>query len=145
MEPVFEKYRKTIDEKAFFNRWDVGLISMYYSINQADTLRQEYEQAMKMKFDCVFRARFDSEPLKPFSLYEYDMSHLNVPNPEYDCGGINDRFAFGGSEVMTAYTSVYHDIKEYAEKTGYQPESILKLHLVKNAVKILRPDFPVLT
>lgn len=148
LEHKFEEYRKTIKSEAFFNRWDVGIISMYYSMNQADVMRQEYEQATSTKFNCVIRARFDSEPQKPFNLYEYNMDFLHIPSPEYDCGGINDRFAFGGSEVMSTYSSVVHHIKEYAEKVGYQPEAILKSHLMKNHLchdRIKRPDYLVLT
>ena len=145
LEPKFEEYRKTIKEAAFFNRCDVGILSMYYSMNQADVLRQEYEQATNTKFDCVIRARFDSQPEQSFDPHKYDMDFLHIPSPEHDCGGINDRFAFGGSEVMSTYSSVYHHIKEYAEKVGYQPEAILKSHLTKNNVRIRRPDFKVLT
>jgi len=144
-EKEFEEYRQTIPGTAFFNRWDVGLISMFYSIWQADLLRQEYEAAMNKKFDCVFRLRFDSLPKKKFVVEDYDLTRLNVPDTQFDCGGINDRFAFGNSEVMTIYTGVYHEIATLAALTGYQPEAILAEYLRRRQVLIVRPDFPVTT
>lgn len=144
-EKQFEAYRKTIKEDAFFNRWDVGIISMYYSIKQADSLRQLHEESSGHKFDCVFRVRFDSKPQKRFRLADYDLNSINIPNPEFDCGGINDRFAFGNSKHMSVYSTVYDHIKKLSEINGYQPEVVLKHHLRLNEIVPIRPDFPVLT
>ena len=126
-------------------RDDLGIFSMYYSIMKADSLRAEYESDMNLKFDCVFRIRYDSLVHNEFLIEDHDIKGLNIPVAESDYGGINDRFAFGDSSAMSVYSSAYKNIVNLVERQGYQPEMILLNHLTDNKIVPRRPEFPVST
>ena len=59
--------------------------------------------------------------------------------------GYQDSFAFGTSENMKTYSSVYDKIPEYSDDNiMIHPEFILKHHLKQNKVPIERIEFPML-
>lgn len=124
-------------------RKDTGIFGMFYSIKAADMLRREYERIYQETFDCVIRCRYDSAPVRPFEFNNFDMTKLNIPDPEWDYTGINDQFAFGSPQHLRTYCDCYDYLMTYVESTEYHPESLLNAHLTKHNVPIDRPDYPV--
>lgn len=83
-------------------------LSMFYSLECANTLKKEYENKNNFKYDCVVRLRTDEVFLNPIVMLDYNLSSINVlkewAHIEY---GLNDHFAFGSSELMDKYSDVY--------------------------------------
>jgi hypothetical protein len=123
-------------------RYDVGPISMHYSINMANNLKVMYEKENNIIFDTVVRMRFDSDfENKIFNINEYPNT-LNIPNCEDWCGGINDQFAFGPSSVMNDYSNFYNNITEI-EGVPYHPETMLLKYFNMKKIHTNRCDFRV--
>jgi hypothetical protein len=123
-------------------RYDVGPISMHYSIHKSNELKTQYERENDITFDFVIRMRFDSDfegkKLQLDSLPRV----LNIPQGEDWCDGINDQFALGPSEVMNVYSDFYNHIDQITN-VQYHPESMLREYLEMKNVEINRIDFPV--
>jgi hypothetical protein len=129
-------------EEGITPRYDVGPISMHYSINMANNLKSMYEKENNMTFDVVIRMRFDSDfENKKLNVDEYPNT-LNIPKGEDWCGGINDQFAFGPSSVMNDYSNFYKNITEI-EGVPYHPETMLLKYLDMKKININRCDFRV--
>ncbi len=60
---MFDDFTSLFYSLKFSHYWrdDVGILSMYYSIYQANKLKCEYEKENNMLFDRVIRMRFDSD------------------------------------------------------------------------------------
>ncbi len=127
--------------------------SMFYSMKQADLLRRNFEQKYKIKFDCVFRMRFDSDMKTPFNPRSYNLNKLNVPM-DYQYAyekpipgkqrGINDQFAWGPSDLMTYYCDVFdHIIPICNSGTIFCPHSILGKHLLNRNLSVDRPTITI--
>ncbi len=124
-------------------RYDVGPISMHYSIYKANQLKCEYEQEHNVTFDWVIRMRTDSD----FKYDTFDLSSLseslNIPSGEdWSENAINDQFAVGKSHDMNLYSSLYKNI-QYTQSSKYYPERLLFIHLSNMKLNINRIDFPV--
>ena len=123
-------------------RYDIGPISMHYSINMCNTLKQKYEKENNLVFDTVIRMRFDSDfENKILDLKEYP-DCLNIPEHEDWCGGINDQFAFGPSKVMDIYSNFYNEINEIKD-VQYHPESMLLKYFNMKQITPNRCNFRV--
>jgi len=123
-------------------RTDLGIISMFYSIYQSNLLKRNYETLNKLKFDKVIRMRFDSNfENKILDLTQLN-SELNIPNEEDWCGGINDQFAVGTSELMDVYCDMYNSFS-LIRHVPYHPESMFGEYLKIRQVNLDRFDFKV--
>ena len=123
-------------------RYDVGPISMHYSVYKSNQLKCQYEEENNIIFDKVIRMRYDSD----FEGKELDLNSLpnclNVPDGEDWCGGINDQFALGPSSVMDVYSDFYNHLNKLGE-VYYHPETMLRKYLTMKNVEINRFDFTV--
>jgi hypothetical protein len=120
-----------------------NILSMLYSIEQANNLKCQHEIKHNFKYDCVVRLRSDEFFLKSLgSLYNYDMQKLNVLDEwahlDY---GLNDHFAFGNSEIMNLYSSAYSNLGKILEMgcainpeciVGFNAQVLNKLPVSKN-------------
>lgn len=105
---------------------DVGIVSMYYSIWQAQKLANE--MSIDVNFDWVIRARFDSS-CQNINLEDYDNSRLHIPDGN-DYTGANDQFAFGNMEMMNLYSALYPNfVKTLESCRRYHPETMLLAYL----------------
>lgn len=114
----------------------IGPLSMFYSIEQSNNIKKQYELNNKMKFDCVVRMRFDSDIQSEIEFENFDLSKLNVPiGRDYD--GLNDQFAFGNTNIMDLYSITYSTLP-FLQKTLYHPEHILKQNIEYHKIEINR-------
>lgn len=123
-------------------RYDIGPISMHYSIHKSNQLKSDYEKENNIVFDKVIRMRFDSD-FEGKQLYLNNLPNcLNVPEGEDWCGGINDQFALGSSLAMDIYSDFYNHMTQI-HNSPYHPETMLRRYLEMRNVSINRFDFPV--
>ena len=142
---VYESIQSLYDSLKFnsYFRDDIGVLSMYYSIYQANKLKCEYENDNNMIFDRVIRMRFDSDFVnESLDLIKTLSLDLCIPDTRFDYTGINDQFAIGSSETMDIYSNVYQDIHDLTE-CDYCGEEILKQQLDKHNIIPTRIKFPV--
>ena len=124
-------------------RNDVGVLSMYYSIYQANKLKCEYEKENDIIFDQVVRMRFDSDIVNDtLDLTKTANFDLCIPDIRFDYTGINDQFAIGSSKTMDTYSNIYKDICGLTD-CEYCGEQILQNQLKKNNITPTRIKFPV--
>jgi len=112
-------------------------ISMFYGIEQAIKLKREYEEENNFKYDYVIRMRSDLVFLQsPGQFEDYDPSKLHVfdvqPGPDWIQTGVKDFavldiIAWGGSEVMDKYGTIYSNLKRITEEgcPMFTPDSSL--------------------
>jgi hypothetical protein len=107
-----------------------NVLSMYYSIREANNLKCQYEDINNFKYDCVIRCRPDLEFHEPIDEnLLLDLSKIYIPR-ENGYGGYNDQFAFSSSANMDKYSECYDFIAVHFDKGGnFHPETILKKHL----------------
>ena len=142
---LYEDIKSLYDDIKFnsYFRDDVGVLSMYYSIYQANKLKCEYEKDNNIIFDRVIRMRFDSDFVNDsLNLIKTTNFDLCIPDTRFDYDGINDQFAIGSSKTMDIYSNVYRDIHELTE-CNYCGEEILKKQLDRHNIIPTRIKFPV--
>lgn len=123
-------------------RTDLGIVSMFYSIYQSNSLKRKYEILNNMKFDKVVRIRFDSN----FENKNLDLKNISsdllIPSGNDWCGGINDQFAIGSSESMDIYCDLYNSFS-MVKHVPYHPESMLGEYLKIRCINVDRFDFKI--
>lgn len=67
---------------------------------------------------------------------------LNLEKNGSDYRGINDQMAIGNIKTMIKYLSVYPNILTYMNDVYFNPEILLKHHLKKEQIKIVRFKLP---
>jgi hypothetical protein len=137
------KFVPSTDFEDAHPRFDVGPISMHYSIYKANELKKEYENENNMKFDWVIRMRTDSDfKYEILNLHSLN-NDLNIPSGEdWSEFGINDQFAIGRTNTMDLYSSLYKNF-HLTQSIKYYPERMLFTHLKNMGLEATRIDFPV--
>jgi len=94
-----------------------GILSLFYSMERANDHKREYENKNNFKYDCVIRLRTDEFFMRPIGpISTYDMNLVNVLKDWVHLDyGLNDRFAFGSSELMDKYLDVYSNFEKLCE------------------------------
>lgn len=131
------------------NWWFNGLM-MYYSIFKSNELKIRYEENRKVKYDIVIRSRMDLyfEYLSFDNTFEdcIDNNTIYLPPNEnidrkfnsemkviYEQYGHkympNDQFAYGTSEAMNYYSSIYTKFIENIDYAPHHGEGALSYHL----------------
>jgi hypothetical protein len=114
-----------------------GLLGQLYSIYRSNELKKEFEIKNTFKYDVVFRIR-------PDQIYYGNLEDLNlvkndsvyIPAHDYH-GGINDRFAFGKSEIMDKFCSTYLNLFELIKLSRFHAETLAKTNCYINNINIL--------
>lgn len=140
------KFVPSTDSDDEYPRFDIGPISMHYSIYKANELKKDYERENNILFDWVIRMRTDSD----FKYNILDMNslseELNIPSGEdwnhNQYIGINDQFAIGSSRAIDLYSNLYFNF-HHVQSVKYYPERMLYLHLKNMNLNPTRIDFPV--
>ena len=96
------------EEPDFRNRTINNALSYFYSLNEVNRIKKEYEYENDMMYDWVVRCRTDSQIYTKIEFEKYNPNVVNYSgNQNQPDGMINDWFDFGGSIIMDAFMSVF--------------------------------------
>jgi len=133
------------------------LIQMWCNIFNSDKLRRDYEIKNKIKYDYVFRMRFDFFFLKTLDevsikLSDLDDNSLMIPNrwnfSEVHPMAKTDMFAIGTSKSMTKYCDLFECINDYISSIPKNingtphPESLLGVYLNSIGITVIPTESP---
>jgi hypothetical protein len=120
-------------------------IMMHYSINKSNSLKKEYEENNNFKYGVVIRCRFDSYFINIDMSEVLDDTIYLPPNQNIDLQFTtemlklldkngprympNDQFAYGSSDAMDYYCSVFDIIKNDCNYYIKHPEGTISEHL----------------
>ena len=126
------------------------ILSQYYNLYKTNELKREFEQEGNFKYDCVIRARpdyFFYTNVKKEDLLKIKSDHVYIPDVwdfaklyfyptlgiDMLVHGIGDQFAYGDSEAMDKYCSLFYKIQQYNLEQGcpFHPETLLKFHITE--------------
>lgn len=145
----FEKHKKFIVPREHSYKSDQPEwlpYSMFWSLKEANRLKEIYEIDHGFKYDFAFRLRFDSAFQKPINLNEFDNSNLYLhnncqSNPGATPGSYCDQVAFGNSWDLGLYADIYYFMeKYYLAGAKYIQETLLGWHLDGHGVKVVPLD-----
>lgn len=131
----FEKYK--LEEHMQNKNVNQNMFSMFYNIKKCISLiensSKKYDVILRYRTEICFTNLFEiPNIINPNTVY--------VPN-NYDwLGGMNDQVAYGDLESMKTYSKLYDNIMDYNKRDNVQihPETLLKYHLQKSKVNIVR-------
>jgi hypothetical protein len=118
-------------------------LSQFYSILQSRNLKNQYEDQNNLKYDWVIRGRFDYALNISFDFNNLDNTLIYVPKRKYIKADNTheycfcDLFAFGSSENMNKYMSVYEHIEKYSKIPGYKfyGENLVSTTLIETGLR----------
>lgn len=85
------------------------LYSSWYSVQQANLLKERYQLANNFTYDCVIRARFDINYNKPVIVADYNVDdYIHIASKGLPPEMTDDRFAFGSNRLINAYCSAFN-------------------------------------
>jgi hypothetical protein len=120
---------------------------MWYGIHSANELKKNWEQQNSFKYDIVIRSRFDLDVFDKFDFVDWDLvrnNFINIPIGWDHRGGLNDLFAYGTSEAMDYYSSLFLFLNKYIQSgTLIHPETLLRRHLLDYRGFIMRSNIPI--
>lgn len=121
-----------------------SIFYMWYGIMKVNELKIKYENDNLFKYDLVVRSRFDTELLNSVTLKDLPNS-IFLPIGADHRGGYNDLFAYGKSDNMNYYTSLYNNLLQYiTDGELIHPERLLKQHLDnKIDFELMRTNIPL--
>ena len=120
-----------------------SIFYMWYGIMKVNELKEKYESDNSFKYDLVIRSRFDTEILNPVALKDLPNS-IFIPIGSDHRGGYNDLFAYGKSDNMNYYSSLFNNLPKYIEEENLiHPERLLKRHLDKIDFELMRTNIPL--
>jgi hypothetical protein len=116
----------------------INVFSMYYKLARTSKFIENKQ------YDIVVRHRFDTTYKSKIILSE-DKDKIKIPKGE-DHGGINDRWAYGPQNLISAYNFLFKYIPIYTKVDGivFHPETLLKHHCKKQNIDILRTEDSIL-
>tara|TARA_B100001057_G_scaffold500688_1_gene617162 strand:+ start:4193 stop:4894 length:702 start_codon:yes stop_codon:yes gene_type:complete len=113
-----------------------GYLQQLYGIEKSYKLMSNYENDNNIKFDIILRIRSDVIFKTPLNINMYEMNKIYVPKFHY-WDGINDRLAFGPSNLMNIYMKMYSNIYDLANKTKLKltkAEQFCMINLINNNI-----------
>ncbi|NBP00495.1 MAG: hypothetical protein EBU90_10305 [Proteobacteria bacterium] len=129
-------YTKELEGPDFDSKYN--MCSMYWNQqNCSDMIRNSgiaFSKVMKWRTEICFTNAFSLHILQPNTVY--------IPN-DFDYGGVNDQMMCSDLETAHKYLGVYNCLRTYQKESVYiHPETLLKHHLQKSGVTIVRFHFP---
>lgn len=112
-------------------------LSMFFSIYKANQLQKEFSRERGFNFDISIRMRTDLFFTRNLELDKFDKNKVHIHDQVCHMPyGVNDIFAFGASEEMNEYSSVFGNIYNMAnEGCAVNPECFLGYHLNSSGCK----------
>ena len=119
--------------------------SHFYSVKTANMLRLAYEKETGVKYDLVFKTRYDIFIGNKIRWEKYDLNKLYLPDncnwwsDLYDDVSFNDMIAFSKPENMNIYCDVFDNIdKMYMEnQMRFSCENFLAYQLLSNNIDVV--------
>ena len=130
-------------ERQLLDRRDIpGVLSMFYKIEACNELKKQYEQENNMKYDCVIRFRSDISFAQPIPINKnFNDQYLYLPLYGH-FGGLCDQIAWGSSEVMDKYSSVFSNIENLLkEGAPFNPERLVLHHVSSSKLPVYKSHF----
>lgn len=134
----------------------LSLNAMFWQIQQANFLRQEYEREHNFSYDLVVRARPDVSVLEPILFPEVTRNEIAnlifLPDVNNEYKTVCDFYAMSSAENMDIYSNFYDSLGIYSEIVAAQlikpvagvssvmPEQILREYLVAQGLQLI--DYP---
>ena len=109
--------------------------NMYYSIQQSNNLKKEYEIENNFIYSYVVRIRYDAIFTKKINLENYNSFFLNIRNRAGGCGELNESFAISNSEIMNNVCDLYNEYKNTKRIEEPCPEGIMGEYIHKYDIK----------
>jgi len=115
---VFNKVYPDSKKWPVGNPWSIpnpsqNIQSFFYSVQQANNLKKQYEVENNFVYDCVIRTRFDYLFMKQYNIKDYDLRYLHVKG---DCThtdyALNDHIAMSNSYNMDLYSDMFNSLEE---------------------------------
>lgn len=119
-----------------------GILSMFYKVEACNSLKAQYEEENGFKYECVIRFRGDLWVEQPIPVSENTaMQHVYLP-VFGNFGGACDQFAFGPSDLMDKYSSLYSNIEKHLHAGAIMnPEYLLLYHLEAEHIPLAKVNF----
>jgi hypothetical protein len=118
-----------------------NFVKMLNGLKEVNMLKCIWEDLNNFKYDVVIRNRFDLQILDEINL-KLPNNSIYIPIGWDWHDGYNDLFAYGDSNSMDYYCSLYDNLIKYLDMgVPIHPEYILKFHLNKGNSNIYR--FPL--
>lgn len=108
--------------------------SMFYSIEQSNELKSEYESRYNFRYDLVIMSRIDLHHNRELSLLNNDS--LNLINRPGGCGGLNDWLFYGRSEIIDSVSKIFSHYKDSDRIKERCPEGIIGEFVNKNNIPV---------
>lgn len=143
--PTVAKFEEQIvfDEKDYGDRAFMGvkpawILSMWYSIQAANQLQQQYSNDHGIQYDITIRTRFDWAINEPLVMEELIADTMICPRDCFSPDGFNDQFVAGPTSLVNSYSDLYNHIEEYYrfDRQPFCNEILLKHHLTKHHLKM---------
>jgi hypothetical protein len=84
------------------------IYSSWYSVQQANLLKEQYRLENNFTYDYVIRARFDTIFNKKVKCEEYNSDVINISCRDLPVNDmIDDRFAFSSNNNMNIYSNIF--------------------------------------
>jgi hypothetical protein len=152
MVSLYKPKKHIIEPQKYFepNKWSNRLMpsiksdhmcSMFYSINESNKLKKQYEEENNFIYDWVIRIRFDMAiPSGPLNLNNLNNNHLWVATGCFDGeNGYLDSLGYSSSQIMDVYSDVFNHIDEITSENptmGICGEYVLRKHIDKNNISV---------
>jgi hypothetical protein len=128
------------------NPWSIpnpsqNIQSFFYSVQQANNLKKQYEIENNFTYDCVIRTRFDYLFMKQYDITEYDLNYLHVKD---DCThteyALNDHVGMSNSYTMDVYSDMFEYLEEcYNDKIEFNTEVLWGYYIqIKKKLKVAK-------
>ena len=104
-----------------------------------DTLRRVVKKFKPQQYDWIISTRPDVYYSNKLNYSQLDPNSINIPQGA-DYNGYQDKIAIGKKEIMLKYLNLYNNMEKYLEedKKAINPEPLLKYHLKKQNVPVVR-------
>lgn len=110
-------------------------ISMFHSIKKCNNIRIEYEMDHNIKYDVVVRSRIDLLFKEPTKIGDISKNTLYVKNRPGGCGGLNDWFAYGETNIINLYSDIIDSLERYG-LSGNCPEGTIGNFTSQNQINV---------
>lgn len=148
--PYSSDFQNVLKKSHYYNKHietnPETIFRMWYSIKQANILKRLYEKQNNFRYDIVIKSRFDLDLIDDSFTLKKDNKCIYIPIGWDHRNGVNDLFAYGDSESMDYYCSLYDCIFPYLEEDGItlHPEGLLKHHLERSELSVMRTTIKML-
>lgn len=134
----YAHYENAINSSKRHCAWPYrSIMSMFYSIQQADLLRRKHEEENNFQYDYVIRSRFDLMYKIEIPEEWFDPNTIHTPSDSNNIYNLNDHFAVGNSDVMTHYGDCFSLMKDaFDEGLNFHPGVILSRVLINKGVSV---------